>query len=61
MTGHEKVIRLSPKRRKVTLDVLALDLALKAGTLLDQDREAAEKMMPGICDLLTGKVKALRR
>lgn len=53
------VIRFTPKRRKMILDVLALRRELEAGTLSESDRRYAEHLLPGICDLVTGKVKSI--
>jgi hypothetical protein len=41
----------------VTVNVLALRRSIEAGTLSEDDRAAAERMMPGICDAAMGKIE----
>ena len=38
------------RRRSVTVNILALDEALKDGTLSEADRRTAERILPGVCD-----------
>jgi hypothetical protein len=46
-------------KRSVTVDFVALKRELETGTLVERDRQTAERMVPGICDFVTGKIDRL--
>jgi hypothetical protein len=51
-------VRISGSGR-ISVDLIRLKTEIEAGKLTDRDRAIAEKLLPGICDLVIGKVKRL--